>query len=129
MFFHKVLPKKGEFGFTVVEVVMVVLIAGAMLAVAMPSLTNWVGKNRLNAVASRIVNDLHFCRQQAISENNYYVIDFNSSVPIQYTIKNGQTIGTYTDVRTVNHSDSKGFITFVASGDPVFNYNNKTAKP
>lgn len=113
--------KKEASGFSAIEILIVLAIAGILLAITIPNLYGWLEKNRLTGVARKIVNDLHFCRQQAISEDRYYVMDFESTTPIAYTIKYGPAPGMYTDLRRERLEDSGGFISFVASGDPVFN--------
>ena len=122
MTLHKMARHKGQIGLTLLEVMVVVAIMGIVVVFAAPSISKWTERNRLNGIARKIVNDLHFCRQKAISENKYYIIDFQSGTPILYTIKFGDSLGTYTDLKTITVPDSSNFITFTASGDPVFNY-------
>ncbi|KMP11569.1 hypothetical protein UR09_02930 [Candidatus Nitromaritima sp. SCGC AAA799-A02] len=122
MITQKALRKKREFGFTLVEIIVVIAVAGIIVITAAPMVSTWMERNRLNGIARKISNDLLYCRQKAISENMYYIVDFTSATPITYTIKKGQVLGTYTDVQTISLPESKDFITFTASGDPVFNY-------
>ena len=104
------------------EMLMVIVIGGLILSGAVPMVTSWVENNRLTGVARKIVNDLHYCRQMAISENRYYMLDFNTNIPIDYDVKYGTVLGTYTTSETVTLPESSRFVSISASGDPVFNY-------
>ncbi len=114
---------KPESGFTLVEILTVIAIIGIVVVQAVPMVSTWLDKNRLDGIARRITNDLHYCRQHAISENKYYVVDFTGSDPITYSVKSGDVLGTYpTTIKSETLDDSKKFVTFTNSSDPVFNY-------
>lgn len=118
---------KSQSGFTLVEILTVIAIIGIVVMQAIPAVSNWLDKSRLDGIARRIANDLHYCRQHAISENRYYIVDFTGSDPITYTIKYGDVLGTYpTTVKSQTLDDSKDFVTFTNSSDPVFNYRGMT---
>ncbi|MFQ5673174.1 MAG: prepilin-type N-terminal cleavage/methylation domain-containing protein [Nitrospinales bacterium] len=114
--------RRRENGFSLMEILMVIVISGLVLAGAVPMISAWVENNRLTGAARKIVNDLHFCRQKAISKNLYYMLDFNTNIPITYDVKYGSVLGTYTTDQTVSLPESSSFASISATGDPVFNY-------
>jgi len=104
------------------EILMAIVISGIMLTSAIRMVSSWIENNRLNGLARKIVNDLHFCRQKDISTSRYYMLDFNTSIPINYGLKSGTVLGTYTLDETITLPETSEFVSINASGDPVFNF-------
>lgn len=61
-----VLPRRG---FTMIEMLIVLVLAGALLALAAPSFINTLAKNRLEGVANELVTDVQFARSEAVARN------------------------------------------------------------
>lgn len=61
--------RRRESGFTVLEVTVVVVVAGAVLAFATPSITNAMRNYRLNVAARQMAGLVHRAKMQAVSEN------------------------------------------------------------
>jgi type IV fimbrial biogenesis protein FimT len=56
-------------GFTMIELMTVVVIASVLLALAIPSFREVLARNRLEAVAGELATDLQFARSEAVSRN------------------------------------------------------------
>ncbi len=65
----KIRKKNKQFGFSLIEVMVVLVIAGIMMTVAVPSLQKMVAKNRAVAVLNTFVAANSYARSQAIKEN------------------------------------------------------------
>ncbi len=58
--------RKAQSGFTVLELMLVVAIAGLLLAVAVPAMGNFIRNGRITAAANDVMAALHFTRSEAI---------------------------------------------------------------
>lgn len=56
-------------GFTLVEVIVVMVMLGIMLAIALPSMTSWRETARVREVAQDILGGLRHARSMAVTEN------------------------------------------------------------
>lgn len=56
-------------GFTMIELMVVVAIAALLIAVAVPSFVDQIGRRRLEGVANELVADLFYARTEAVSKN------------------------------------------------------------
>ena len=59
-------PSRAQGGFTLIELMVTIGIAGIFLALAAPSMTTIIKNNRLQASVSSFVGDLQFARSEAI---------------------------------------------------------------
>lgn len=118
---------RSETGFTMMELLIVIAIGTIMLAATLPMISSWTEKNRLLGASRKIANDLQYCRQNAISDNKYYTLEFTASKPITYDIKKSDDMATWETVYSdVSLSESSEFQSFEASGNPIFNYKGMT---
>lgn len=58
-----------NFGFTLIELMLTIVVMAVLLAIAVPSFTNIAGKNRLKSAAERLSTEVDFARSQAIAQN------------------------------------------------------------
>lgn len=58
--------RRNSAGFTLIELIVVLTIAGVLLGVALPSFRSFVANNRLSAQSNELLGDLHFARSEAI---------------------------------------------------------------
>jgi len=80
-------------GFSLIELMVIVAIAGILIAIAVPSLNDSLARRRLEGIANELSADLQFTKSQAVSINkpvklvttdHGYVISNNDSTPIVY---------------------------------------------
>lgn len=58
--------KRAQAGFTLLELMVVVAIAGILMAVAIPAMGNFIRNGRITAAANDVMAALHFTRSEAI---------------------------------------------------------------
>jgi type II secretion system protein H len=66
-------------GFTLLELIVVMVILATVLALAGPSLRGFFGSRQLPDTAAQILALTQFARSQAISEGIIYRLNFNTS--------------------------------------------------
>ena len=67
---HDLPPPNGVDGFTLIELIVALAIAGILVALAAPSFTNLIARQRVKAVASELYADLSKTRSWAITRNS-----------------------------------------------------------
>lgn len=71
---HKRLSTQS--GFTLMELMIVVVIVGILLAIALPSFSDSIDRNRLRAITNTLYGDLQFAKSEAIKRNQPMTVDF-----------------------------------------------------
>jgi type IV fimbrial biogenesis protein FimT len=69
--------KAGPEGFTAVEVMVTLVIAGLILAAGVPSFRNLIQTNDLQSGADEFAGRLRLARQAAVAEGVSYIVDWN----------------------------------------------------
>jgi hypothetical protein len=64
---------------TVIEMMVVVVVAGVILALAVPSLRDFLARQRVAAVNAELVTDLQFARSEAVARNRPVYVSFRSA--------------------------------------------------
>jgi prepilin-type N-terminal cleavage/methylation domain-containing protein len=72
-------PRISAFGFTLLELLVVISIIGLIAAIAVPSLTSF-RPNMLNVASRQLLDDLQWARQRAISDHTTVYVVFVPSV-------------------------------------------------
>ncbi|RMF96940.1 MAG: prepilin-type N-terminal cleavage/methylation domain-containing protein [Candidatus Schekmanbacteria bacterium] len=70
--------KKGIKGFTMIEIIIVVVIIGLVAGIAMFNLINMLPKFRVNNAVRTLASNLQWARLKAVSENNNFIVYFYS---------------------------------------------------
>jgi len=68
---------RNSFGFTMVEMMVVLIILGMVAAVAVPSITSSLDEMKIDGAAREVVSAISYCQSIAIKEGEDYKINFN----------------------------------------------------
>jgi len=114
---------KREEGFTLVELMIVVMIMGVLAAIAVPSYQIFNAQRRLNGAARVVMSDLMEARMKAVSLNQMVKVSIGSA---EYQIwndadGNGTVADNEGDDIEKNISSEYYDITLSASANPIFN--------
>jgi prepilin-type N-terminal cleavage/methylation domain-containing protein len=91
-------------GMTLLEVMIVVAIIGIIVAIAVPSFSTMLEKQRIKDAAEAMLADLRWARTESIKRNKKVRVTFTTGNSWSYTI-NGDPTGINTLLKTVNGSD------------------------
>ena len=68
---------RNSFGFTMVEVMIVLIILGTISAIAMPSIRSNLDEIKLDGAARETVSAIQYCQSMAIKTGDIHQINFN----------------------------------------------------
>ena len=71
--------RRAGAGFTLVELVLVMVIIGVVGAIAMPRFTQANARHQLEAAANRVASDLERAREEARATSNWVQIAYSKS--------------------------------------------------
>lgn len=60
---------RAQRGFTMIELMTVLVVAGVLLSLAIPSFRELLARNRIEGVAAELSTDLQYARSEAVSRN------------------------------------------------------------
>lgn len=96
---------KQSFGFTLVEMLIVVSISAILLSMAVPSLKNMVNKNRVDTVTDELATALFYVRSEALKRRMDVVMCVSNSA------------GTDCETNTANHDYAHGWLIYMDCDD------------
>ena len=91
---------RAQRAFTLIEMLVVIVIAGVVLALAAPSFRDMIAMQRLRSVTAQLVTDFQFARAEAAARNEYARIAFRGTAAFTcYTIYTSTLPGERCDCR------------------------------
>ncbi len=69
--------RKGEFGFTLIELIIVLAIVGTVISISVPFVISFLFRTNLQSSAEDIVSTLKWARRLAITKRKEYRVVFN----------------------------------------------------
>jgi prepilin-type N-terminal cleavage/methylation domain-containing protein len=102
---------RDQHGFTMLEMIFVVVAIGIVLAITVPAFGNYIQSTRVAGATNELLGDLHFARSLAVRERRNHHIEFLTNA---YEIKE-----TATDAVVRRRELPRG-VTCSATADPSF---------
>ena len=102
----KYLSKKSPSGYSLIELIVVLVLIGILSAIATPLLISTIMKTQLKTSAKELATTFRYARSQAISTKKpfYFYVDLdNSSYWISSDVENAESEGTF-DAETVREA-------------------------
>lgn len=90
---------RTEYGFTLIEMAVVLTVIGVLAAVSIPALGYMLDNYALKTTAGEIVSEMRSARQAAITENTYYELRFFPASERIYLYREDRDSGTYVLVK------------------------------
>ncbi|MEG4321428.1 MULTISPECIES: type II secretion system protein [unclassified Microcoleus] len=85
--FNKTASRKGDEGFSLLEVVATVLVLGILSAVAAPGWLGFINRQRVRTVNDRVLQTLRTAQSEAKRSKRDIIVTFDSSDPPKATIE------------------------------------------
>ncbi len=100
------LRSSGQQGFTLLELMIVTTVFGIAIAIAAPSISDWIKTNRLKSASREVYNLFQMARLEAAKRNTSVALNFtNGEGPTgtcKVCIDNGENGGTAKDLDCTN---------------------------
>ena len=72
-------PDRKPRGFTLVEIMIVIVVMGMLIAIAAPAVSGFLRSSRMAGASNTLIADLHYARTLATEQRTNYEIRFNAS--------------------------------------------------
>jgi prepilin-type N-terminal cleavage/methylation domain-containing protein len=108
----KVQKYRGTAGFTLIEMLVSLTIAGSLIAIAIPKFSQLLPGIRLSSATRQVATDLQLARMRAIAQHANQTVAFNTSTATY-------TFGT-ADTRNLSQLYPGTTIISVSAGNPTF---------
>lgn len=79
-------PRSDRSGYTMIEMLTVLVLVGIIASIAAPSMNSYVGHTKARRALDRVANDIAYARVAAVREGRQATVDFGASGSTSYTI-------------------------------------------
>lgn len=107
---------RGHTGYTLLEILLVISVFMAVVAVAVPSIRGAVAHSRVEMALQNVIQELRLTRQLSMDSRRIHVISFTS--PGSIAISRRETDGSTTPVRQINLPDEVQFYRNSVASEP-----------
>ena len=83
--FNKTASRKGDGGFTIIELLVIVLVLGILSAIAAPSWEAFISRQRIRTVNDRVFQSLRLAQSEAKRTKRDITIIFDTNDPLKVT--------------------------------------------
>jgi type IV fimbrial biogenesis protein FimT len=78
------LARRAHAGFTLIELIVTIALAGVLVSLVIPSFTDYLNKRRVEGVASELATDLQYARSEAVARNRNALVTFGDACYVVY---------------------------------------------
>ena len=100
--FHKTASKKNDAGFTMIELMIIVLILGIFASIAAPSWLGFINRQRVRTVNDRVFQSLRLAQSEAKRTKRGVTVTFNTPANDSPTITFDPALATGGSTQTLN---------------------------
>jgi type IV fimbrial biogenesis protein FimT len=76
--------RRAQSGFTIIELIVTIAIAGILVSLVIPSFSNFFSKRRVEGIASELATDLQYARSEAVARNRNTLVTFGAACYVVY---------------------------------------------
>jgi type II secretory pathway pseudopilin PulG len=114
--FNKTASRKSDGGFTILELIVIVLILGILSAIAVPSWQAFINRQRVRTVNDRVFQSLRLAQSEAKRTKRDVTIIFDTSDPLKVTFNPAIATGGTTQQLNTGGEIKPGQIQLAVSG-------------
>ncbi|QPJ66752.1 MAG: prepilin-type N-terminal cleavage/methylation domain-containing protein [Candidatus Nitrohelix vancouverensis] len=108
----RILAASRDSGFSLIEIMVVIVVMGVLMAISIPKISNWAQMYQINAEAQKVYFDLMLARSKAIGNNNDVIVTFdvsNHTYTIHDDTNSDGSADSGEEVKTVNLENNMKF--------------------